>query len=295
MNKTTKRSSLQSVVLKKLEEYGDSLLESEDNEKRQRKKKVGNKTETESENDLHGSKIFPQAQPNTEKATNKRKKRKKKNKSDVSEDSIKFSQGIVSPLSGVQKHLSDLSVDLGLDEFKRQCIETRENQKSSGEGKSDMGPEIIVFSNPRKKKKLNQKEQEESLPSKNEADDNPDFDMLQARYEVRKFGIKGLQGSQKDEAMTSLLINLGAKPPKNTYYNYKEFQQMRKKNIQEETEKRDLERRLGYRVVNPNKGKKRQKASDDIGIVDGQVGRYKNGVQYVRKEDLIGFKKQKQK
>ncbi|KAL3872038.1 hypothetical protein ACJMK2_040006 [Sinanodonta woodiana] len=240
MNKTNKKFSLQSAVLKKLEEYGDSLLESEEYDKKKRKNKKANKTEAESEKDLHGSKLFPHAQSNTEKATNKRKKKqKKKAKNDVLDHSKEFSLGI-SPLSGVQKHLSALSVDLGLDEFKRQCIAKHEIQKSSGEGKCDTGPEIIVYSNPRKKKKPNPKEQEESLPSKNEADDNPDFDMLQARYEVRKFGIKGLQGNQKDEAMTSLLISLGAKPPKNTFFNYKEFQQMRKKNIEDEREKRDL-------------------------------------------------------
>ena len=38
-----------------------------------------------------------------------------------------------------------------------------------------------------------------------------EFDMKRARYEVRKFGIKGFQGSKKDEAMVALLVQLGAK------------------------------------------------------------------------------------
>ena len=42
-------------------------------------------------------------------------------------------------------------------------------------------------------------------------DSNPEFVMRQARFEVRKFGIKGFQGEQKEEAMTSLLVRLGAK------------------------------------------------------------------------------------
>ena len=41
--------------------------------------------------------------------------------------------------------------------------------------------------------------------------DNPEFDLKQARFEVRKFGIKGFEGDKKEEAMTSLLIRLGAK------------------------------------------------------------------------------------
>lgn len=39
----------------------------------------------------------------------------------------------------------------------------------------------------------------------------PEFDFEQARFEVRKFGIKGFHGNEKEEAMTSLLIKLGAK------------------------------------------------------------------------------------
>ena len=42
-------------------------------------------------------------------------------------------------------------------------------------------------------------------------DSNPAFDIKQARYEVRKLGIKGFQGDQKEEAMTALLVGLGAK------------------------------------------------------------------------------------
>lgn len=41
--------------------------------------------------------------------------------------------------------------------------------------------------------------------------DQPEFDLKKARFEVQKYGIKGFQGNQKDEAMTSFLIKLGAK------------------------------------------------------------------------------------
>ena len=47
------------------------------------------------------------------------------------------------------------------------------------------------------------------------ADD--EFDMKRARYEVRKFGIKGFEGNKKEEAMVALLVQLGAKVGKDQY------------------------------------------------------------------------------
>jgi len=40
---------------------------------------------------------------------------------------------------------------------------------------------------------------------------SPTFDLKRARFEVRKFGISGLQGSQKEAGMIDLLVKLGAK------------------------------------------------------------------------------------
>ena len=54
--------------------------------------------------------------------------------------------------------------------------------------------------------------EDESTNNKGSTDTNyPDFDLRQARYDVRKFGIKGFDEMKKDEAMTSLLVSLGAK------------------------------------------------------------------------------------
>ena len=78
--------------------------------------------------------------------------------------------------------------------------------------------------------------------------DNPEFDLKQARFEVRKYGIKGFKGDKKEEAMTSLLIRLGTKPPKNKCHNYMEYQEMRKKDMAAEKGKRELDRELGYKI-----------------------------------------------
>ena len=43
------------------------------------------------------------------------------------------------------------------------------------------------------------------------SDNLPTFDMKRARFEVKKFGIKGLQGSEKEAGMVDILVELGAK------------------------------------------------------------------------------------
>ena len=53
--------------------------------------------------------------------------------------------------------------------------------------------------------------QESNSSDGRSSSNNPEFDLRQARFEVRKFGIKGFQGDKKEEAMTSLLVRLGAK------------------------------------------------------------------------------------
>ena len=42
-------------------------------------------------------------------------------------------------------------------------------------------------------------------------DSNPSFDLKNARYEVRKLGIEGFHGDEKQKAMTAFLMRLGAK------------------------------------------------------------------------------------
>lgn len=153
-------------------------------------------------------------------------------------------------------------------------------------------PEVVVFAEPgKKRKKDNVQSESKELTYKNDNDDEdkPEFDLKRARFEVRKFGIKGFHGDQKKEAMTALLVKLGAKPPKNKYHNYKEYQDIRKKEMETQKDKREIDRGLGYKTTNRNKNRKREK--NDVGFVDGQVGKYKSGVQFVRKNDLIGFEK----
>lgn len=63
--------------------------------------------------------------------------------------------------------------------------------------------------------------------------------MKKARYDVIKFAMTGLSGTDKHDAETALAISLGAKAPKSAYVNYKDLQATRKK----EKEEREAMRR----------------------------------------------------
>ncbi|XP_063242906.1 uncharacterized protein C1orf131 homolog [Bacillus rossius redtenbacheri] len=53
------------------------------------------------------------------------------------------------------------------------------------------------------------------------------MDMKKVRYEVFKFAMSGYDPDRKEEAKVNLAIKLGAKPPKNKNYNYKELKKMK--------------------------------------------------------------------
>lgn len=232
----------------------------------------------------------------------KKKKKRKKIKEEITESNI--SDEMMKKKTRGQEFIEELKCEMKL----RQSFQSKTPENMSNETESRVQtlydkylnekaiskkkPEVVVFEEPRKKRKkdkVQSQSEELTFNNDNDSEDKPEFDLKRARFEVRKFGMKGFQGDQKDEAMTALLVKLGAKPPKNKYYNYKEFQEIRKKEMVAQKDKREIDRGLGYKTANRNKNKKREK--NDVGFVDGQVGKYKSGVQFVRKNDLIGFEK----
>ncbi|XP_058823847.1 uncharacterized protein C1orf131 [Topomyia yanbarensis] len=64
-------------------------------------------------------------------------------------------------------------------------------------------------------------------------EDHRTFDISRARKEVINFGISGFDKETKHTAKVALAIKLGAKPPKNTYRNYKEIIEERKREKEE--------------------------------------------------------------
>lgn len=57
-----------------------------------------------------------------------------------------------------------------------------------------------------------------------DSDDSDALDMKRVRHEVFNFGISGYDFQDQQKAKIALAVKLGAKPPKNTYKNYKDLQ-----------------------------------------------------------------------
>lgn len=277
--------SLQEELLKRLDAYGESVMDNKDYEDRIKRAKKLKKRKMVSEDEGESS----------ENVT-KRKKRKKKKlaKENESSSSGKKEAEVEQPkFSGKEKRKQELKEKLGLDDMYtglEKCQDLKEKEEMTS---SDS--KVVVYQRPKSKKK---EEKKMDSGENSEETSGSVIDLKSARLDVQKFGIKGFSEDKKDTAMEALLVKLGAKPKKNKAYNYKEYQEIVKRQKVEEREKRELDRKLGYKVK--KKIMARKKDRNDVGRVDGQVGKYKHGVQFVTKKDLQpggkpGKKKRKKK
>lgn len=92
-----------------------------------------------------------------------------------------------------------------------------------------------------KRKKADRRTREDNIElSKIPETQKEEVDMKKARYEVFKFAMSGLKADQKQEAKEALAIQLGAKPPRNKCYNYKEYKQMKEKQRKEQLQQQTL-------------------------------------------------------
>lgn len=277
--------SLQEELLKRLDAYGESVMDNKDYEDRVKRARKFKKRKMVSEDEGESS----------ENVT-KRKKRKKKKlaKENESSSSGKNEEEVEQPkFTGKEKRKQELKEKLGLDDMDtglENCQDLKEKEEMTS---SDS--KVVVYQRPKSKKK---EEKKMDSGENSEETSGSVIDLKSARLDVQKFGIKGFSEDKKDTAMEALLVKLGAKPKKNKAYNYKEYQEIVKRQKVEEREKRELDRKLGYKVK--KKIMARKKDRNDVGRVDGQVGKYKHGVQFVTKKDLQpggkpGKKKRKKK
>lgn len=277
--------SLQEELLKRLDAYGESVMDNKDYEDRIKRAKKFKKRKMVSEDEGECSENVK-----------KRKKRKKKklDKEIESSSNGKNEEEVEQPkVTGKEKRKQALKEELGLgdvDTGVEKCQDWKEkDEMTSSDSK------VVVYQRPKSKKK---EEKKMDSGENSEETSGSVIDLKSARLDVQKFGIKGFSEDKKDAAMEALLVKLGAKPKKNKAYNYKEYQEIVKRQKVEEREKRELDRKLGYKVK--KKIVARKKDRNDVGQVDGQVGKYKHGVQFVTKKDLQpggkpGKKKRKKK
>merc|ERR1712088_725729 len=86
-------------------------------------------------------------------------------------------------------------------------------------------PEVVTYNDPKKRPK---KEKNEGLkPPKNDTENSDDSEitMKQARFDVFKFGIRGLDKDGQQEARVALALRLGAKPDKKSCLPYAQYKE----------------------------------------------------------------------
>ncbi|XP_077607823.1 40S small subunit processome assembly factor 1 [Crocuta crocuta] len=120
-----------------------------------------------------------------------------------------------------------------------------------------------------------------------------EFNLEKARLEVHRFGITGYGKGKERVLERERAIMLGAKPPKNSYVNYKVLQeQIKEKKAAKEEEKRmaqdtDIFKKKKRKGQEDRKAKKKKSAPSILssGRI-GQVGKFKNGTLILSQVDI---------
>lgn len=188
------------------------------------------------------------------------------------QDNIKTCTTVPSKLS----ELDRMRLELGLDDT---CVEPVCEELQPA--RRDSVP-VVVYQNP-SKRKLQKCHIEEQEDESNVQQNGSEISFKKARYDILKFGIKGLDKPEQEEAKIALAVQLGAKPPKNKYVNYKEFIHQKKEQKVKEREEKIANARMGVkprRQGNVRQGKTRH-------------AQRHTGVHYVSKELISQVQRKK--
>lgn len=213
---------LPNKLLNALQAYGDSFLDNGDEDRAQTR----------------------EASPKKSKH-NKGKKRTKKD----------AQYGPAAKLPKVTE-LDRMRIDLGLDN-----IVENEPSLPAEQPRPIQSVPVVVFQDPTKRKAKGPprfKEQEEETT----VNKVKQIDFRKAKYDVIKFGIKGLEKPAQEEAKVALAVQLGAKPPKNKYVNYKELIEERKRRKALAVEQRETNARMGVKPKKPATSQGKEKHSE---------------------------------
>ncbi|CAH1799023.1 unnamed protein product [Owenia fusiformis] len=225
------------------------------------------------------------------------------------------------PKKTEQKYLNELQASLGIDSTtkdeiseyyknlalrKKSSKKAKKNKKKVDSTSNDSNNvlsqktvvkpapavDVIVFDDPAKRN-FGKKKKIMSASSEDDILEPKGINMGRARAEILQLVITGLDGTKKEDAKRELALKLGAKPPKNEYVNYKDLLVINKEKKIKEEEKREMDRKLGLRVTKAKKKETKKKSKDDIGYLDGQIGRYRSGVQVIDKREIRAMSKGK--
>merc|ERR1739838_1054274 len=163
---------------------------------------------------------------------------------------------------------------------------------ASKEAKCDSA-EIIKFVDHKKRKKDGSgvEASVQPLVTRN-TDGKKEISMKQARFDVFKFGVSGLDKKSREEANTALAVRLGAKPAKNRSVEYKQLKEERALE-KEELELRKLEQEESVKGVrkaskkngNKSTNKTKAKKSNSKSSGDFRVGSFDGGMLKLSSKD----------
>ncbi|XP_008047816.2 uncharacterized protein C1orf131 homolog [Carlito syrichta] len=156
--------------------------------------------------------------------------------------------------------------------------------------------EVVEFHSRSKKRKL-MPDQDESTKTKTSVLEKDmeiqEFNLEKARLEVHRFGITGYGKGKERVLERERAVMLGAKPPKNSYVNYKVLQeQIKEKKAAKEEEKRmaqetDLFKKKKRKGQGDRTSKKKKSAPSILfSGRSGQAGKFKNGALILSPADL---------
>ena len=232
------------------------------------------------------------------------------------------------------RHLEELSKSLKLDQLKDKVTLKREKRKRQKErrklkklqeknGSTDVRiqtlatklnakaakaqPEVVSYKDPSKRKKKDSSNTNER-PFKSSNIDVDEISMKQARFDVFKFGIKGLDKQEQHEARVALALKLGAKPEKKKCVPYADFKIEQKSKKEELIRQRELDRMTGMKKVSArpvstknagskNKSKdssaKKPKKSKQNEKTPLKMGKFDGGTLRISKKEIASMKNRK--
>ena len=231
------------------------------------------------------------------------------------------------------KHIEDLKSMLNLDEFKKKENLKREKRKRQKErrklrkieqtkGSTDtviqtkatkrsekarkIVPEVVTYKDPRKRAKSKglSKKESKSINQADESIEDPELSMKQARFEVFKFGLRGLDKEGQNDARVALALKLGAKPKKKGCLPYAEYKDKIMLEKREREEKKEMEKLTGMRTISARqssknkkndaatntKKSKKKKSNESIPM---KMGKFDGGMLRISKKELNSVKGRK--
>ncbi|XP_056873327.1 uncharacterized protein C1orf131 homolog isoform X1 [Takifugu flavidus] len=149
--------------------------------------------------------------------------------------------------------------------------------------------EVVVFQDPRKKRKAKESPAPRTVSKAEETQSEQieELNLEKARLEVHRFGITGFKKEQQRVFEQDRAVMLGARPPQREYVNYRTLQQQKKE--AKADEQPDPKKKKKQKTE-----KDRKTSASGLGAAPtGQMGRFKNGMLILSSSEIQKIKGRK--